>query len=225
MKKAFTLAEVLITLGIIGVIAAMTIPNLIQKSYEQQTITKLKETHSLISQAIRLASEEYGEPSGWGIIGNTEQTAITFMNNIKPYLKLATDCGTYDKEGKCITTGNTYHMDKKTVWTSYSKAKNYYKFCLLNGSCLWFRSATQDEYINSKGYIGSFFIDTNGRKPPNAWGWDTFTFTIHNDVIIPEGCNKNFNYYKTTCNNIHSTGVGCSCYIHLNNNMNYLHTK
>lgn len=157
-KAGFTLAEVLITLGIIGIVAAMTIPNLIQKNYEHQTVTKLKKTHSIISQAMRLASEEYGDPSGWEIFGNTEASVIK-------------------------------------------------------------------EYITYNGWTGSFFIDTNGSKPPNAWGWDTFTFTIHNDGIVPEGCNKKFNYYKTTCANKNSAGNGCACYIHLNNNMNYLHTK
>ena len=225
-KAGFTLAEVLITLGIIGIVAAMTIPNLIQKNYEHQTVTKLKETHSIISQAMRLASEEYGDPSGWEIFGNTEASVIKFMDNLKPFIKIATDCGTYDEEGKCMTKGSTYFMDKKNVWnSSYAKSRNYYKFCLMNGSCLWFRTATKEEYIIYNGWTGSFFIDTNGPKPPNAWGWDTFTFTIQNNAIVPEGCNKKFNYYKTTCANKNSAGNGCACYIHLNNNMNYLHTK
>ena len=116
-KAGFTLAEVLITLGIIGVVAAMTIPNLIQKNYEHQTIAKLKETHSILSQAIRMASEEYGELSGWGTLDNEKDSSgikvTKFMNNIKPFIKIATDCGTYDEEGKCITTGDIYRLNKK----------------------------------------------------------------------------------------------------------------
>ena len=42
MKKAFTLAEVLITLGIIGVVAAMTMPSLIQNYKERETVSKVK---------------------------------------------------------------------------------------------------------------------------------------------------------------------------------------
>ena len=52
-KSAFTLAEVLITLGIIGVVAAMTITTLLAKYQEKQTVTKLKQTYSILSQAIR----------------------------------------------------------------------------------------------------------------------------------------------------------------------------
>jgi prepilin-type N-terminal cleavage/methylation domain-containing protein len=56
-KAAFTLAEVLITLGIIGVVAAMTIPNLIS-SYQKRVIeTKLKEDYSIIQQVIRANTE------------------------------------------------------------------------------------------------------------------------------------------------------------------------
>ena len=44
IKLAFTLAEVLITLGIIGIVAAMTIPTLLAKYQEKQTVTKLKQT-------------------------------------------------------------------------------------------------------------------------------------------------------------------------------------
>ena len=63
--KAFTLAEVLITLGIIGVVAAMTIPTLIQNSFEKKVVSQLKETQSIISQTVRMAEEEYGDIEGW----------------------------------------------------------------------------------------------------------------------------------------------------------------
>ena len=64
-KFGFTLAEVLITLGIIGVVAAITIPNLIQNNFEKKTISQLRETQSIISQAVRMAEEEYGDVEGW----------------------------------------------------------------------------------------------------------------------------------------------------------------
>ena len=46
-RKGFTLAEVLITLGIIGVVAAMTIPTLMAKFEKQQYVTQLKETYTV----------------------------------------------------------------------------------------------------------------------------------------------------------------------------------
>lgn len=60
MKRGFTLAEVLITLGIIGVVAAMTIPNLIANTKSQQYRSKLKKTISTLSQAARMSQAQYG---------------------------------------------------------------------------------------------------------------------------------------------------------------------
>lgn len=59
-KAAFTLAEVLITLGIIGIVAAMTIPTLITRYQKREVATKLKATYSTIANALKLAEEEMG---------------------------------------------------------------------------------------------------------------------------------------------------------------------
>lgn len=75
MKKAFTLAEVLITLGIIGVVAAMTIPTLIANTRSQQYRTKFKKTISTLSQAAKMSQAQYGyDYSGiTGACGNNAQ--------------------------------------------------------------------------------------------------------------------------------------------------------
>lgn len=63
-RFAFTLAEVLITLGIIGIVAAMTIPTLTQRYREKVLINRLKDTYSIFSQAYKLAVNEYDSPEG-----------------------------------------------------------------------------------------------------------------------------------------------------------------
>ncbi len=65
MKKAFTLAEVLITLGIIGVVAAMTLPTLIQDYKNKVVETRLAHFYSVMNQAIRLSEVENGDKSYW----------------------------------------------------------------------------------------------------------------------------------------------------------------
>lgn len=60
MKNGFTLAEVLITLGIIGVVAAMTMPTLIQKNQDKELISRIKKTYSDVSNAIIRAQTDYG---------------------------------------------------------------------------------------------------------------------------------------------------------------------
>ena len=73
-KNGFTLAEVLITLGIIGVIAALVIPGLIENTEKRQTVEKLKKVYSTISQAASLAQESNGDMNSWDWEGTT--TAI-----------------------------------------------------------------------------------------------------------------------------------------------------
>lgn len=67
-KFGFTLAEVLITLGIIGVVAAMTLPALIQKNHTNVTEARLKKFYSSINQAISLAEVDYGDKKYWSAI-------------------------------------------------------------------------------------------------------------------------------------------------------------
>lgn len=93
MKKlnAFTLAEVLITLGVIGVVSAMTMPILIQKHNEQVTITKLKKFYSVMSQAQQQAIAEYGDVENWDWVSdednNNANIKIWFDKYFAPYLK------------------------------------------------------------------------------------------------------------------------------------------
>ena len=64
-KAAFTLAEVLITLGIIGVVAALTMPVLIQNHRNTVVETRLKKFYSAINQAVTMAENDYGEKNYW----------------------------------------------------------------------------------------------------------------------------------------------------------------
>ena len=78
-KVAFTLAEVLITLGIIGVVAAMTLPALIGNYQKQVTVNKLKRSYTTISQMFTRARSDYGDPNEWsfsyGAMNNSDGTS------------------------------------------------------------------------------------------------------------------------------------------------------
>ena len=62
---AFTLAEVLITLGIIGVVSAITLPTVVQNYQKQATVAKLKKAYTTINQAILLSIAENGDYADW----------------------------------------------------------------------------------------------------------------------------------------------------------------
>lgn len=88
-NKAFTLAEVLITLGIIGIVAALTMPVLIQKHQKQVATSRIKKFVSSFSQAILLAENDFGPHADWKKGANhTSEASLDFLNTyIKPYIK------------------------------------------------------------------------------------------------------------------------------------------
>ena len=64
-SKAFTLAEVLITLGIIGVVAALTLPTLIANHRKKVVATQLKQSYSILYNAIKLSESDNGAYQYW----------------------------------------------------------------------------------------------------------------------------------------------------------------
>jgi len=222
---AFTLAEVLITLGIIGVVAAMTIPNLMFKYYEHQTVSRLLETQSILTQAFRSAEEELGEVSGWGITGQNVESAEIIGKNLKQYLKLATDCGISDKNGSCFPLMSKDKPDYKLLngqnyFVNYALSSQRYKVSLLNGSSISF--IVLADYTNTNGI--QINIDTNGPAKPNVMGKDLFLFQYNSDdkSLVAMGAPSTiYPLSSHTCTKT-SGGYGCAYYILQYKNMQYL---
>ena len=84
---AFTLAEVLITLGIIGVVAAMTIPTLIAKHRKNVTEAKLKKFYTTINQAITRSEVDNGDKSFWTVTKGSYSSREFFDKYLKDYLQ------------------------------------------------------------------------------------------------------------------------------------------
>ena len=83
-KKAFTLAEVLITLGIIGVVAAMTMPSVINSYQKKSTVVKLKKVYSSLQNAVEMSKAEHGDYENWEKLGITSNEGV--HNYIYEYL-------------------------------------------------------------------------------------------------------------------------------------------
>lgn len=65
LGEGFTLAEVLITLGIIGVVAALTLPTVMANYRKKEVETKLAKIYSVMNQAINLNIAEHGDYKNW----------------------------------------------------------------------------------------------------------------------------------------------------------------
>ena len=96
MKRAFTLSEVLITLGVIGVVSAMTLPALVQNYRNHVAETRLKKFYSMFNQAIQRSVVENGDFENWDYFmqgklvkdknGNYPDNSATIEENFDKYL-------------------------------------------------------------------------------------------------------------------------------------------
>lgn len=104
-KSAFTLAEVLITLGVIGVVAAMTMPALISNHNKSVVEARLSKAYNVFSNAIRLSEIDNGMMKDWPTGANLDMDH--FWNvYIKPYFvgaKLCLDCTECGYPNNCNT--------------------------------------------------------------------------------------------------------------------------
>ena len=162
-KSGFTLAEVLITLGIIGVVAALTIPGLIATYQKKQTVTRLKKAYSIVQQAIRLSQDENGEVDSW----DTNLYGSPFFHKyIANYVKFQNEYTSDElktKAPRILLNGNAY------TGTTYTRATSSH-FTLLDGSMI---SMNLDSATEKGLWVG---IDVNGLGKPNQIGKDTFLF-------------------------------------------------
>lgn len=222
VKLGFTLAEVLITLGIIGVVAAITIPALISKYYEHQTISKMLETQSILTQAIRQAEEEYGEMVNWGVTGQNVASANILGEKLKPFLKMANDCGVSDVNARCFVREPYKMLNGKNNIVGYALDANRYKFSLLNGTSV---AIIPIVLTTSTGFSGSIQIniDTNGTAKPNTIGKDLFMFNYDGETrsLVAMGAPNTIYPMEKFCTK-QSAGYGCAYYLLQYRNMDYL---
>ncbi len=185
-NNGFTLAEVLITLGIIGIVAAMTLPALIAKHKKTVTATQLKKAYSTILQAFTMAQKDYGDVSQWDfkpqnpVDGDTTTLKYALNSFAKtyliPYLSVVTDCEAGNNASRsCFYTW--YTTDGTPI--NYIPRDNIYRFILNNTILI---SLTYD---NSEGdySAGSILItvDINGFQKPNTYSKDIFVMNIRNN--------------------------------------------
>ena len=203
-RAAFTLAEVLITLGIIGVVAALTIPTLISNYNKRQTVTKLKQTYSILSQALTMAQVKEGDTSTWnvgGIFGtatddpnfNHEDAITKFATKyLIPYIKVSKDYG-YTNLTQLNYDG--FYQPISNEIPISSGAKGY--IILLSNNVLIRNSIgtlctefNDDDTCKKRVYQSlNFLVDINGFSKPNTVGKDIFLMQFD----IPT---KQFGFYK-----------------------------
>ena len=180
-KRGFTLAEVMVALALIGVIAALTIPTFISSSRNRANATKLSATISAVENAFTtmIATEAVND------LTETAYGTAPTEANLGRYLKLSgtdTIADLYGSETPFITLNRT---------ATELPVSDVYK--MKNGALLIFNSANVDAAPDNShpGSIGQLTIDVNGSALPNIWGRDVFFFRVGNDgLLYPAGGEK-----------------------------------
>ncbi len=221
----FTLAEVLITLGVIGIVASMTMPNLIQKHKEKETVAKLKKINSILSQALISAIDESGTTvDQWNLEGGDSKNGSQILadNYFKPYFKIADNCSIIKS---CIGHDRYIYLNG-TPHISYANQGSYKHLLLADGTLIIFHVSPNFKTCSQNNNCAEIFVDTNGYyKGPNQFGKDFFVFSVKKDKIIPYGTQRELTNFATNCNRTKGSGYGLSCgaWILAYENMDYLH--
>lgn len=179
-KSAFTLAEVLITLGIIGIVAAMTLPAVITKYHKKVTITQLKKAYSTLSQVMLMAFPDRDFSQIEIIDHNNTQLKIWFLTSIKPHMKITKYC--IDSTG-CWNDGTNMLNGTKWAWDQGNKGMgvNIVTFVTSDGYLVnldVFSPGTKFGFENGGQAYIMFFVDVNGARRPNIVGKDVYAFVF-----------------------------------------------
>lgn len=209
-NKGFTLAEVLITLGIIGVVAAMTIPALVNKYQEKVTVTKVKKMFSTLSNTYELAKIDLGDYTQWELKKNG-QGAVKFRDIMTKNLKILKKCDTYTDFSDCGIAKTIYQHPKTKIVDVVSSNPATAAALLADGSALIFLPETYSTNgISDRGII---YYDINGLKEPNTAGVDYFNFYVNNKRTYI------LNYTTKDC---YENGFFCISWLIYKGNMDYL---
>ena len=169
----FTLSEVLITLGIIGIVASMVLPPLKKSLDERANMTALKKFYNEFYNATKLIMVENETPYYWGLYDNNDSSSEMLINLYKKYMSMMKICSKTDT--------SCFHFpiigpngDTKITAENY-KSWAMRGFILKNGTTVCFD-------INNDWF--SVFFDVNGFKKPNKLGYDVYAWAVNKDGKI-----------------------------------------
>lgn len=204
-KRAFTLAEVLITLVVIGVVAAICVPTIANTHTEKMYVSSLKKNYSVLSNAFKLSKDyDYNDYNDWAHDDGNQEAIWQNYKYLKKYLHVLRECN--NEEGcwageisKAPTGENAMSATTKGIGGSIVI------FTLNDGTNVCMDYWNQSDTIRNFGvsqdllsYPLSVWVDVNGDKKPNMLGRDTFAFILTKNGLVPAGINNNSRNCGTT---------------------------
>ena len=169
-SAAFTLAEVLVTLGIIGVVSAMTVPTLMQNYQRQSYVTQLHKTYNEMSQAL-LRYQTDRNALNLREAGMSSQAEVN--NFISSYFKVVNSCLDSSTVTPCFANQSEYKKISGATASGFDNDADGLgmSFVLANGTSI------RPWLSNGRNFI-VMVVDVNGQKGPNILGRDFFDMCI-----------------------------------------------
>ena len=196
-KSAFTLAETLIVMGIIGVVAALTLPNLNSSTGDKEKVTKVKKIYSNLNDAMGRAIAVYGPYSDW-ILGdpNYDEDILRIAGRLMEFMKFSKDCGTNNSGNSSCFSGSNIGIGLN------------YSFITSEGTGV--AIATNGIYVDIDG-------PNKGTNTPSK---DIFAFNINNESgeITPYG---DISMSTLSCGCFTNKSFECTAWVVNMDNMDY----
>ena len=171
-KNAFTLAEVLIVIGIIGIVASVTLPNLSKNTSDADAVAKVKKTVATLQTSLDMAKDKYGEDiSTWTASDSSDADKATRMGTrLAEFLSVSKICGLNTNQG-CFSSSSSTSVTGSAAMNSFDKNSNYYKIILNDKVSVAFGSSFM-------------YIDVDGpNKGLNKRGQDLFYLNYRDNNI------------------------------------------
>ncbi|MBR6163283.1 hypothetical protein IKQ26_05305 [bacterium] len=189
----------MITLVIIGVIAALTVPTVMNKINEQRTVSGVKTAYSKLAQAIQKAQISNGSLTTWSV-----DSPEDIFKLVKPNLQIMKECG----YGSGCFPDVTYKYLDNREYINIDTRGDIYKFILNDGTLVVILIHRNKQGMN-------FWFDINGPKGPNQWAKDLFLFPVDFTTGKISVTDNSYECYKD------NTGLGCAGWILKYNNTDY----
>lgn len=203
--KSFTLAEMMVVMLIIAVMAMLTIPTVIKTNRDKAFSDMLNKTYQKIETALiidRIFGLDISEYQASAV--NNSMTSKAFFKLLNEKLKTIKNCE--DSEDGCF--GNT--------------SLNGYKLRLISGAGLLVNDdfrGYEDPVDSNNRILGSTYIDIDGPVGSNRAGIDQYGFYITKKGLIPMGGPQDKIMPFSNC--LSSGGFGCTAWVLVNKNMDY----
>jgi len=187
-KRGFTLAEVLITLGIVGMVAEMTIPTLMKNVQNEQYVISLKKSYTVVNSALKQIASDNGCVDDLTCVTTlvNDSSVDAFGDEFASYFNVVKNCGTTIDDG-CFPARTNQSIDGRGAGMLLDTSSGWYRFVTADGVSIGlFKSNPAISWASPEGeknvspVYGTVLIDVNGRKKPNIYGRDTFNFYITN---------------------------------------------